>query len=129
MIPVKHDFKLPTGVSATRRAPDVVTYEANMRASLPLFVWTPYVTAGCGAMTLLKSTEPDRLVQVQSPQTAFAINFGGGATFPFNERWGIRGDFREFAMLPGANAQSLSPSSAANAIWTERAAVGLSYSF
>lgn len=127
--PIKRDVQLPGGLTASLKAPDMLAYQANMRASLPLPGWSPYVTGGVGAMTLLKSTGPDRLIQVTSPQTAFALNFGGGVAYPLPAGFGFRCDFREFAVMPGANARALTTVDRSNAIWTERGAVGLSYSF
>ncbi len=128
-IPVKQRLSLPTGGSVDLKTPDVLAYQANLRASLPLGGWTPYVTGGLGAMTILETTGADRLIQVQDPQTAFAANFGGGATFPIGTHWRIRGDVREFAMFPSNETQGISAAGSVDPIWMERGVVGLSYHF
>jgi opacity protein-like surface antigen len=129
LIPVKQVLDLPSGGSVDRKAPDVLAYQANMRASLPLPGWTPYVTGGVGAMTILGSTGADRLVQVTDPRTAFAVNCGAGASFPIGPHWVIRGDFREFAAFPPQDALGFSTSGAADAMWMERGMLGVSFRF
>ena len=129
MIPVQQKVDLGSGTTQDRKTPDVLAYQANLRADFPLRAWTPYLAAGAGAMTFLSNTDPDRLPQLDKSQTAFAINFGGGLAYPLTERWALRGDVREFVAFPSNNAAGLSNSTGADQIWMERGALGLSYRF
>jgi len=129
MFPVKQSVDLGSGASQDRKTPDVLAYQANLRADFPLRAWTPYLAAGAGAVTFLSNTDPDRTPQLDKSQTAFAINFGGGLAYPLTERWALRGDVREFVAFPSNNAAGLSNSTGADQIWMERGALGLSYRF
>ena len=128
MIPVKQSVDI-AGVSQDRKTPDILAYQAGLRASFPARSWTPYLAAGAGAVTFLSNTDPDRVPQLAKSETAFAVNFGGGATYHLNERWGLRADLRELVAFPQNGAARLSNASGADQIWMERGAVGLSYRF
>lgn len=129
LIPVQRSVDLGSGVSADRKAPDVLAYQAGLRAGLPLERWTPYLAAGAGAVTFLSSTDSDRLPQLEESQTMFALNFGGGAQFGLSARWGLRADFRELVAFPGKDAAGFSANGSADPIWMERGTVGLAYRF
>jgi len=129
MIPVQQSVDLGSGTTQDRKTPDVLAYQANLRADFPLRAWTPYLAAGAGAVTFLSNNDPDRVPQLDKSQTAFAINFGGGVSYGLTERWALRGDVREFVAFPSNSAAGLSDASGADQIWMERGAVGLSYKF
>ena len=129
MIPIKQSVDVGSGTSQDRKTPDVLAYQANLRADFPLRAWTPYLAAGAGAVTFLSNTAPDRVPQLDKSETAFAINFGGGLAYPLTERWALRGDVREFVAFPSNSAAGLSNASGADPIWMERGAVGLAYRF
>jgi opacity protein-like surface antigen len=129
LIPVKQNVALASGVTQELKTPDVLAYQANLRLSWPLLSWTPYVAGGAGAVTFLSNTDADRMPQLTESQTAFAINFGAGATFRLAEHWAVRADVRELAAFPSNDAQGLSSSGSSDAIWMERGALGLAYRF
>src|SRR5881409_2482073 len=76
LIPVKQSVDVASGPSQDRKTPDVLAYQANLRADFPVRNWTPYLAAGAGAVTFLSNTDADRVPQLDKSQTAFAINFG-----------------------------------------------------
>ncbi len=129
LAPVKQNVDLGSGVSADRKTPDILAYQAGLRISFPAASLTPYLAAGAGAVTFLSNTDPDRVPQLAKSETAFAANFGGGLTYGLNERWGIRADVRELVAFPKDGAAGLSDASGADQIWMERGTVGLSYRF
>jgi len=131
MIPVKQSVDLGSGSSQDRKTPDILAYQGNLRASWPVgnTSWRPYLAAGAGAVTFLSNTDADRLPALDTSQTAFAINFGTGASYGLNSHWGLRADFREFAAFPSKDAAGLSSANSADPIWMERGALGLAYRF
>jgi opacity protein-like surface antigen len=129
LIPVQQSVDLGSGVKQDRKAPNILAYQAGVRASLPLTTWTPYLAAGAGAMTFLSNTDSDRLPQLDKSQTMFALNFGGGAQVGLIAPWGLRADFREFVAFPAKDAAGLSTNGTADPIWMERGTVGLAYRF
>lgn len=129
LIPVQRSVDLGSGVKEDRKAPDVLAYQAGLRASLPQSSWTPYLAAGAGAMTFLSNTDADRLPQLDKSQTMFALNFGGGAQVGLSGRWDVRADFREFAAFPAKDATGFSSNGTADPIWMERGTIGLGYRF
>ena len=129
MIPVKQSVDVGTGASQDLKTPDVLAYQANLRADFPVRNWTPYLAAGAGAVTFLTNTDPDRVPQLDKSQTAFAINFGAGTTYGITERWALRADLREFVAFPSDGASGLADANGADEIWMERGTVGLSYRF
>ena len=129
MIPVKQSVDVGTGASRDLKTPDVLAYQANLRADFPVRNWTPYLAAGAGAVTFLTNTDPDRVPQLDKSQTAFAINFGAGTTYGITERWALRADLREFVAFPSDGASGLSNANGADEIWMERGTLGLSYRF
>jgi len=129
MIPVKQSVDVGPGASQDRKTPDVLAYQANLRADFPVRNWTPYLVAGAGAVTFLSNTDADRVPQLDKSQTAFAVNFGAGTTYGITERWALRADLRELVAFPSDGAAGLADASGADQIWMERGTVGLSYRF
>jgi len=129
MIPVKQSVDVGPAASQDRKTPDVLAYQANLRADFPVRNWSPYLVAGAGAVTFLSNTDADRVPQLDKSQTAFAINFGAGTTYGITERWALRADLRELVAFPSNNATGLADASGADQIWMERGTVGLSYRF
>jgi opacity protein-like surface antigen len=129
MIPVKQSVDVGPGATQDRKTPDVLAYQANLRADFPVRNWTPYLVAGAGAVTFLSNTDADRVPQLDKSQTAFAINFGAGTTYGITERWALRADLRELVAFPSDGAAGLADASGADQIWMERGTVGLSYRF
>ena len=129
LIPVQQSVDMGSGIKQDLKAPNILAYQAGVRAGLPLTTWTPYVAAGAGAMTFLSNTDADRLPKLDKSQTVFALNFGGGAQVPLNGRWGVRADFREFVAFPGNDVAGLSTDGKADPIWMERGTLGIAYQF
>ncbi|HLQ67515.1 MAG TPA: outer membrane beta-barrel protein [Candidatus Limnocylindrales bacterium] len=129
MIPVKQSVDVGSGTTQDRKTPNILAYQANLRADFPLAALTPYLAAGAGAVTFLSNTDADRVPQLAKSETAFAINFGGGVTYGLTQRLAVRGDLREFVAFPSNSAAGLSNSTGADQIWMERGTVGLSYKF
>ena len=130
LVPVKQDVDLGTGAKQERKTPDILAYQANLRADLPVATaWSPYLAAGAGALTVLSNTGPDRLPQLDESETMFALDFGGGLKWGLNPRWTIRGDFRELVAFPSDQASGLSAGGSADPLWMERATVGVGYRF
>src|SRR5262245_20648502 len=130
MIPVKQDVNVEPGPSQKLKSPDILAYQANLRANWTVTpVWSPYLAGGLGAMTVLSNTDADRFPQVSESETMFAINFGGGMSYALSPSWALRGDFREFVGFPSDNATGLSDATGADPIWMERGAVGIAYRF
>jgi opacity protein-like surface antigen len=131
LIPVENSVDVTGGGSADLKNPDVLSYQANLRANLPVGTpgVSPYLTAGLGAMTFLSSTDANNYPQLSESETAFAVNFGLGASFPLTESFSLRGDFREFVAFPQNDAAGLSDGTDADPIWMPRGTVGLSYRF
>lgn len=130
LIPVKQDVDLGPGTSQERKTPDILAYQANVRADLPFATsWSPYLAAGAGALTVLSNTDADRVPQLDKSETMFALNFGAGASYDLNSRWALRGDFRELVAFPSDEATGLSDANGADPIWMERVTVGVAYRF
>jgi len=130
LIPVSQKVDVGLASNQSRKTPDLLAYQAGLRASWPSGTsWTPYVAAGAGAVTFLSNTDADRVPALDASQTAFAINFGTGAIYGLNSRWGLRADFREFAAFPSKDAAGLSTGNKADAIWMERGTLGAVYRF
>lgn len=129
LIPVQQSVEMGPGVTVDRKAPDILTYQASVRAGLARSTWSPYLAAGVGAMTYLSNTDADRLPKLDKSQTMFAMNFGGGAQLGLNSRWGVRADFREFVAFPDKDAAGFSTNGSADPIWMERGTAGIAYRF
>jgi opacity protein-like surface antigen len=131
LIPVQNTVDVGTGGEQDLKNPNVLSYQANLRANLPVGgpAWSPYVTAGLGAMTFLSTTDADRYPQLAESETAFAINFGLGASFPVTESLALRADIREFVAFPQDDAAGLSDGTGADPIWMPRGVFGVAYRF
>lgn len=130
LIPVASSVSVDGGSIQDLKSPDVLTYQANVRAQIPLGPsWSPYLTAGLGAMTFLSATDADNYPQLESSETAFAINFGLGAGIPLTESLALRADFREFVAFPQDDTVGLSDGTEADPIWMPRGTFGLTYRF
>lgn len=131
MIPVKRSVDLGTGGNQDRKTPDMLTYQANLVVRMPLsnVRWTPYLSAGGGAVTFLSNTDTNRFPQLARTQTMPAANAGVGATYDLGSHWTVRGEFRELAAFPSKDSVGLSAGNKADPIWMERGAVGLAYGF
>jgi opacity protein-like surface antigen len=129
MIPVQQSVEMGSTGEQDRKTPDVLAYQANLRASWPGATVTPYLVAGAGAVTFLSNTDADRVPQLDQSETAFAVNLGAGATYRLNERWGVRADLRELVAFPSDGATGLSQNGKADEVWMERGALGLVYRF
>lgn len=131
LIPVSNTVTVGSTGSQDLKNPDVLSYQANLRAQIPVGTpsLSPYVTAGLGAMTFLSNTASDRYPQLASSETAFAINFGVGTGVPLTESLSLRGDFREFVAFPQNDAAGLSDGTNADPIWMPRGTVGVTYRF
>ena len=131
LVPVENSVDVESGLTQDLKNPDVLTYQANVRAQLPLGTpaLSPYVTAGAGAMTFLSATDSNNYPQLESSETSFAINFGLGANVPLTESLSLRADFREFVAFPQDDAAGLSDGTEADPIWMPRGTFGLTYRF
>lgn len=131
LIPVENSVNVDGNGTQDLSNPDVLSYQANLRANLPLGApsLAPYLTAGLGAMTFLSADDSASYPQLASSETAFAINFGLGASIPLTESLSLRGDFREFVAFPQDDAAGLSNGTDADPIWMPRGTVGVAYRF
>lgn len=130
MIPVKQTVDTNAG-SFDAKTQDVLAYQANLRATLPLqdVPLAPYLVAGAGAVTFLSNNDPDRVPVLDSSETMFALNFGAGTTYRLSPEWAVRADFREFVAFPSNDAAGFSQNGESDEIWMERGTLGLAYSF
>ena len=131
LIPVENSVSMGSGATQDLKNPDVLTYQANLRVSLPVGTpgLSPYLTAGAGAMTFLAATDANNYPQLASSETAFALNFGLGANVPLAGSLSLRGDFREFVAFPQDDTAGLSDGTSADPIWMPRGTVGVTYGF
>jgi len=131
IIPVEQSMDAGDGTKVDARTPDILAYQANLRANLPLesSAVSPYLTAGAGAVTFLSNTDADRRPQLAEDETAFAVNFGGGATWRIQGPLALRADFRELVAFPSDDAGGLARDGSADDIWMTRGTVGLAWRF
>lgn len=54
----------------------------------------PYATGGVGGLTLFERSKLD----VNDTTTFLTGNVGGGVKYYLSDRWGVRGDYRFFAV-------------------------------
>src|SRR5262245_51239298 len=71
IIPALQSVEVGPGVSQEQRSPDILSYQANVRAGWPLASLTPYLTAGLGAVTFLSNTDPNALPALTESRTVF----------------------------------------------------------
>ena len=131
MIPVTQSVDLGNGSSQDMKTPDILAYQANVRASWPVggTPWKPYLAAGAGGVSFLSNTDADRVPALDKSQTMFAMNFGGGVGFDLSPSWGLRGDFREFVAFPSNDTPGFSSDGNADQVWMARGTVGVAYRF
>jgi len=131
LIPVSQKVDLGTLGTVDRKTPDMLLYQANVVAKLPLesAAWSPYLEAGAGGLTLMSNDDPDRLPALAKSQSVFAINFGAGASYAVNTHWGLRADYREYVAFPADDTPGFSTNGKADALWMERGALGLTWQF
>jgi opacity protein-like surface antigen len=129
MLPFQQSVDVGSGVKQDRKTPDILAYQAGLRASFPRAAFTPYLAAGAGAVTFLSNTDADRTPQLAKSETAFAVNFGGGVTYGLTGRWALRADARELVAFPSNDAVGLSQNGNADPVWMERGTFGLVYRF
>jgi opacity protein-like surface antigen len=128
LIPVKQSVDLgAAGGTQDRKTPNVLAYMVNVRGSLPMGVWTPYLTGGLGVITFLSNTDSDVFPQLTSSESAFGIDLGLGTSYALNAHWALRGDLGTLGAFPSKNVEGLSSPSKADPIWMERVTVGVAY--
>jgi hypothetical protein len=78
------------------KAPNMLGYNANVVVHAPgRHAIFPYASAGVGGLTMFKRDE----LAFNSNETFFTSNVGGGVKwFAAGGRWGLRGDYRFFAV-------------------------------
>jgi opacity protein-like surface antigen len=129
MLPFEQSVELGSGPKQDLKTPDVLAYQANLRATFPGASVSPYLAAGAGAVTFLSNSDSNRYPQLDRSETAFAVNFGGGVTYGVTDRWAVRADVRELVAFPSNDAVGFSQNGNADPVWMERGTVGLVYRF
>lgn len=75
-----------------RKTPNTLSYTGNV--VVPLVARhqsvVPYATAGVGGLTIFERAE----VGINSTETFFTANVGGGVKWYANNSWGLRADYR-----------------------------------
>src|SRR5262245_29546140 len=95
----------PAGEACTDLNTDAIGFMGNVMAPLRIAGaknWRPFATAGLGTIRSWV-TDPSNTV-VDSNQSNFAFNFGGGVMYSVNNRVGLRGDARYFRAFVDENA-------------------------
>lgn len=92
---IKQDLQL-AGVTSNVKTPNLLNYSGNLVVSAPnRSPVVPYVTGGIGGLTLFDTTT----LGISQNETFLTGNVGGGVKwFASNGRWGLRGDYRFFAV-------------------------------
>ncbi len=95
--PAQHEFLGPEGAGIGSSDVDAYYYNGNLVYNIsPASRIVPYLTGGAGAVTLrVDESDPDTSA-LSGSETKFAVNFGGGILFAFNERVGLRFDVRDY---------------------------------
>jgi hypothetical protein len=91
--------------SVDARSPNLYAYNANLVVN-PLRAGTaivPYIAGGVGGLTLEASDHAARL-GISLGVTYLAGNAGGGTKWYFNDRWGVRADYRLLIVRAAAEA-------------------------
>lgn len=131
LIPIENSVNIGSGQEQDLKNPDILSYQANIRATLPLNLTniSTYATAGLGGVTFLSTDESNQYPQLDESETMFAINFGVGSSFSLTGPWLVRADFREFVAFPQNDAVAFSNGGEADPIWMPRGTLGVSYQF
>jgi hypothetical protein len=97
-IGIEQDLDYTGGTFGTATPPSMLNYSGNLVVNLwrPEAPVVPYVAGGLGAVTLFD--EPS--FGLADTEHYFAANLGAGLKAMFG-RWGLRGDYRLFAIDPG----------------------------
>ncbi len=97
-IGIEQDLEFTGGTLGTAAPPSMLNYSGNLVVNLwrPESHVVPYVAGGLGAVTLFD--EPS--FGLTDTSSYFAANLGAGIKAMFG-RWGLRGDYRLFAVDPG----------------------------
>jgi hypothetical protein len=89
---------------ADLKTPNMISYTGNV--IYPIFgqrqAWVPYATAGLGGLTVFEREE----LGIDSNDTFFTANLGGGVKWYANDRWGLRGDYRFITVASKDDASS-----------------------
>lgn len=95
---LEQDLDFEGGSLGTVSSPSMLNYSGNLVVNLfnPEARVVPYVAGGLGAITLFD--EPS--LGLEDTEHYFAANLGAGITAMFG-RWGLRGDYRLYAVDPG----------------------------
>ncbi len=95
---IEQDLDYSGGTLGNLTSPSMLNYSGNLVVSLwrPEAAVVPYLAGGLGAVTLFD--EPT--LGVSETGHYFAANVGAGLKAMFG-RWGLRGDYRLFAVDPG----------------------------
>lgn len=82
--------------SPSVRPPNTLAYNGNavVYPAGNNHTFVPYATGGIGGLTMFERAE----VGVKDTTTFLTGNVGGGVKYYFNNRWGVRGDYRFFAV-------------------------------
>ena len=64
-----------------------------------------------------------------SQPSMLGANLGAGVLYGLRPNWAVRGDVRGLAMLPWGEELRLTPAREVDAMWMERATIGLAYRF
>lgn len=128
MVPVEQSMDIGSGDTGDYKSPDVLSYQANLRANFGTGAWRPYLVAGAGAATFLENTDADRMPALSESETMFAANFGAGVTYLLSPRWSLRADARGLVAFPSDDS-GLAQDGEADEVWMERGTIGFGYHF
>ena len=83
-------------ITSNQKGPDQLNYSGNLVVSAPTHSsFVPYATGGVGGLTTFSRAS----LGINRNDTSLTGNVGGGVTwYASNGRWGLRGDYRFFAV-------------------------------
>jgi len=98
-IGVHQTISLGETVLADQRSPSMYTYNGNLifHPARSDRRTAPYIVGGIGGMTMLGGDSTHRLALTDTT-TFLTANAGGGLKWFGGRRWGVRGDYRLFAV-------------------------------
>ena len=84
------------GLTTNTKSPNTLNYTGNVVVSMPTHTsFVPYATGGVGGLTMFERGA----LGINSTETFLTGNVGGGLKwFNSRARWGVRGDYRFFAV-------------------------------
>jgi outer membrane beta-barrel protein len=95
--PAQHEFFGPEGAGIGSADVDAYYYGGNFVYNIsPASRVIPFLTAGAGAVTLRVDEDAPETSELSSSETKFAVNFGGGLLFAFNENFALRFEARDY---------------------------------